>query len=127
MSIELHAEAGGEILVVKLSGTLKKPDYGRFVLKAEQLIKEHGKLRILCEVRNFDGFETAAEQEDGPDYSISKFELKHFAEVERLAFVGDEAWEQSWAAFRRPFAAATIRYFDQSHSHEGREWIYSKL
>ena len=127
MSVDLREEAGGRILVVKMSGTLKKPDYGRFVLKAEQLNKERGKIRILCEVRNFEGFETTGEQEDEPEKSLYEFELKHFAHVERVAFIGDEAWEQTWAAFRRPFAAATIHYFDQSHAHEGREWVYSGL
>jgi hypothetical protein len=127
MSVDLREEAGGSILVVKMSGTLRKADYGRFVLKAEQLIKKRGKLRILCEVHNFDGWETRAEQEDEPDQRIYEFELKHFADVERLAFVGAEAWEQTWAAFCRPFGAAAIRYFDQSKAHEAREWIYSEL
>lgn len=127
MSTELHEEAGGKILVVKISGTLRKADYKRFVFKADQLIKEHGKLRILCELHNFDGRETGAELQDEPDSSISEFQAKHFADVECLAFVGDEAWEQTWAAFRKPFAAAAIRYFDQSNAHEAREWIYSEL
>jgi hypothetical protein len=111
MSIELHEEAGGKVLVVKMSGTLGKADYGRFVLKAEQLIKKQGKLRILCEVHNFDGRETGAEQEDERDYRIYEFERQHFADVERLAFVGEEALEQTWAAFFKPFVAAEVRYF----------------
>ena len=127
MSVDLREEAGGRILVVKISGTLRKADYGRFVHKAEHMIKEQGKLRILCEVHDFDGRETSAYLEDEPDSSISEFEFKHFADVERLAFVGDEAWEQTWAAFRKPFAAAAIRYFDQSNAHKAREWIYSAL
>ncbi len=126
MSVDLREEAGGRILVVKISGPLRKADYGQFVLKAEQMIKEHGKLRILCEVHDLDGRETSAYLEDEPD-SFSEFEFKHFADVERLGFVGDEAWEQTWAAFRKPFAAAAIRYFDQSNAHKAREWIYSAL
>lgn len=127
MSIELREEAGGKILVVKMSGTLKESDFGRFVHKAEQLIKQQGKLRILCDVHGFDGRETGAEQDDERDHTIDAFERKHFADVERLAFVGEEALQQTWAAFHKPFVAATVRYFKEEQAAEARRWIYTDL
>jgi hypothetical protein len=127
MSIELHEEGGGRILVVEMSGILRNADCQQFVLKAEQLIKEHGKLRILCKAHNFAGWETGTFQKEQPDNSVYDFELKHFADVERVAFVGDEAWEQTWAAFRKPFAAAEVRYFKDEQSGEARRWMYDDL
>ncbi len=31
-----------------------------------------------------------------------KFDMKHFADIERLAIVGESKWEKGMAVFRRP-------------------------
>jgi hypothetical protein len=38
-----------------------------------------------------------------------KFSVKHFADIERLAMVGDKKWQRGMAAFCKPFTKATIR------------------
>ena len=58
-----------------------------------------------------------------PLWEDIKFDLKHFADIERLAIVGEKRWEQGMAAFCRPFTSAKIRYFDHSRIEEAREWI----
>jgi hypothetical protein len=121
VSIDLHEEAAGGILVVKLHGTLAKGDYAKFTKQAEQLIGKHGRLRILCHMQGFHGWEAEAPQED------LEFYFKHLNDIERLAFIGDQASEDGMAAFYKPFAAAQIRYFDESKAEEAREWIYAGL
>lgn len=56
MSVDLHEEEGIKVLVVKMSGKLTKEDYREFVPGVERLIKQHGKLRILCEMHDFHGW-----------------------------------------------------------------------
>ena len=51
------------------------------------------------------------------------FDFKHFADIERLAMVGEKKWEEWMAKFCRPFTNAEIRYFDQSQAEEARSWI----
>ena len=51
-------------------------------------MQQHGKICILFEMEDFHGWKTAALWED------LKFDLKHFAAIERLAMVGDRKWQK---------------------------------
>ena len=94
--LTLNEEAGGKILLVKISGKLSKEDYQRFVPDVERLIKDHGKIRILVQMHDFHGWELGALWED------IKFDMKHFGDIERLALVGESKWEAGMAAFCKP-------------------------
>ena len=117
MSVELHEEAGGKCLLVQLTGKLTKEDYGHFVPEVERLIKQEGKVRMLCRMHDFHGWTMGALWED------IKFDVKHFAHIERLALVGDRKWEAGMAVFCKPFTTAAIRYFDESQYDEANRWI----
>lgn len=121
MSVEINLEekAGHKILVVRASGKLSKEDYGHFIPAVERLIKEQGKIRLLFVMHDFHGWEAGALWED------IKFDVKHFADIERLALVGEKKWEEWMAEFCKPFTSAEIRYFDQSQADEGQSWIAS--
>ena len=56
-----------------------------------------------------------------------KFDVKHFADVERLALVGDRKWEHGMAVFCKPFTTAKIRYFDEHEADEASQWIHADL
>jgi hypothetical protein len=117
MSVELHEEAGGKCLLVKLSGKLTKEDYQHFVPEFERLVQREGKLRVLVRMHDFHGWTMGALWED------IKFDLKHFADIERLALVGERKWEAGMAAFCKPFTRATIRYFDEAQHDEALLWV----
>lgn len=121
MAAEMHEQADGKVLVIKLTGKLTKDDYERFVPQVERAIKEHGKVRLLVEMHDFHGWTVAALWED------LKFDLTHFRDIERLALVGDRKWEAGMAAFCKPFTTATIRYFDQTKRDEAADWIRAEI
>jgi hypothetical protein len=121
MSVELHEEADGKVLTLKISGKLAKEDYQQFVPEIERLIKKHKKIRVLCQMHDFHGWKMSALWED------IKFDVKHFADIELLALVGDSKWEAGMAVFCKPFTTAKIRYFDESKSAEAQEWIRAEL
>jgi hypothetical protein len=118
MTIEFHEELEGMVLVVKVSGKLSKADYEQFVPETERLIKLFGKIRVVFEMSDFHGWEMGAMWED------IKFDLKHFNDIERLAVIGDKAWEHGMAAFCMPFTTATIQYFDRNQSAAALNWIH---
>ena len=60
MSVDLHEEADGKVLVVNLSGKLTKEDYQRFVPEVERLIKQHGTVRLLVQMHDFHGWTAGA-------------------------------------------------------------------
>jgi hypothetical protein len=118
MAVELHEEAGGKVLIVKLTGKLTREDYEHFVPEVERLIGQHGKLRMVVQMHDFHGWTMGALWED------IKFDLKHFTHIERLALIGDRKWEAGMAVFCKPFTTATVRYFDEAQSQEAFTWIH---
>lgn len=115
--VEVSADVSSNIVRMHISGKLTADDYAFFVPELEGLIRQHGKVRLLLDVEDFHGW-TA-----GALWEYVKFDLKHFRDIERLAMIGDNAWEKSMAAFCRPFTSAKIRYFDREQSEDARAWI----
>ncbi len=117
MPIHLNEENGGTILVVHITGKLVQADYGHFVSDFERLVRQHGKLRVLFDMTGFHGWDAGAVWED------IKFDVKHFADIDRLAMVGDKTWQHGMATFFKPFTQATTRYFDHADNAEARTWL----
>jgi hypothetical protein len=120
MTIAVRAKPEEKSLEIQVSEKLSKEDYVSFVPEVERLIERHGKIRILFEMRDFHGWELGALWED------SKFDLKHFADIERLAMVGDKKWEEWMAKFCRPFTSAKIQYFPVGELDQARNWLSSE-
>ena len=121
MAVKLTESAGGRMLEIQVSGKLTHDDYRQFVPEFERLVKEHGKIRLLFEMVDFHGWKLGAMWDD------IKFDAKHFADIERLAMVGDKTWEKGMSAFCKPFTKASIRYFDHTAISEARAWIADQL
>jgi hypothetical protein len=117
MAIQLNEENGGKIVAVHVSGKLAKADYEHFVPEFERLVRQHGKLNVLFDMAGFHGWEGGALWDD------IKFDMKHFADINRLAMVGETKWQHGMATFCKPFTKATIRYFDQADAAEARKWL----
>jgi hypothetical protein len=117
MAIQLNEEGDGKILAVHVSGKLTAADYAHFVPEFERLVRQHGKLRVLFDMTGFHGWEAGALWDD------IKFGAKHFADIERLAMVGEAKWQKGMAAFCKPFTKATIQYFDHANAGEARKWL----
>jgi hypothetical protein len=117
VELSLNKATGHRILFVRASGKLSKEDYYHFLPEVERLLNEDGKIRLLFEMQDFHGWKAGGLWED------IRFDLKHFADIERLAMVGDRKWEQWMATFCKPFISAEIRYFDEERRDEARRWI----
>lgn len=116
MPIE-HKNDIGKLLEFHLSGKLTKSDYETFVPLVESVVREYGKIRILMVMHDFHGWEASALWED------IKFDVKHFADIERLAMVGEKTWQEWMAKFCRPFTTAKIKYFEAGELEKARTWI----
>jgi hypothetical protein len=117
--ITLQETNGGKVLEVQMTGKLDKVDYEYFVPAVERLVKQHGKIRILVEMRDFHGWTAGALWED------IKFDAQHMGDIERIAMVGETKWQQGMSIFCKPFTAAKIRYFDRGAIDEARAWLDS--
>ncbi|MEO8060713.1 MAG: STAS/SEC14 domain-containing protein [Burkholderiales bacterium] len=117
MSIQFNEENGGKILVVHVSGKLVKEDYASLVPEVDRLARERGKLRLLIDMADFHGWDAAAAWED------LKLGVKHFADIEKIAVIGETRWQHAMASFCKPFARAAVRYFDHGAAAEARRWL----
>jgi hypothetical protein len=117
MAATLNEKNGGKVLEVQVSGKLTHDDYNHFVPAFERLVKQHGKVRVLFEMAAFHGWDAGALWDD------IKFDVRHFADIERLAIVDDKKWEKGMSTFCRPFTTAKIRYFDSATIKDARAWL----
>ena len=113
----INIATSGNCLEVSVSGKLTKEFYEDFVPAVEKLINEHGKINILMLMHDFHGWTAGALWED------TKFALKHFGGMERLAVIGETKWQKGMASFCKPFTKAEVRYFDHSQVEEARTWL----
>jgi hypothetical protein len=116
MAIEID-DSNSAYLAIKLSGKLTAADYEEFVPSVEAIVQEKGSIRILMTMHDFHGWEMAATWED------TKFGVRHFHDIERLAMVGEKAWQHGMAVFCKPFTKAEVRYFDASAPGDAETWI----
>jgi len=72
---------------------------------------------VLFDIADLQGWDAGVVWED------IKFDIKHFADIERLAMIGDKKWQHGMAMFFKPFTKATIRYFDHAEAPEARKWL----
>lgn len=117
MSVQLNEEKEGKLLVIRVSGKLVKEDYEHFVPEFDRLILKFGKLNLLLDMTDFHGWTASALWED------TKFGVKHYHDISKLAMIGDKAWQHGLATFCKPFTQAEVRYFDRSEAAEARKWL----
>jgi len=71
----------------------------------------------MFDLAGFQGWEGSALWE------CIKFDFKHFADIERIAMVGDARWEHGMAAFCKPFTKAKVQCFDHANIAGARKWL----
>jgi hypothetical protein len=105
------------ILGFKLSGKLHDEDYKTFVPLIDNAIAKEGKVRLLAQFHDFQGWDLHALWDD------IKFSTTHCTKIERIAIVGERKWEEWMAKVCKPFTMAKIRYFDASQVDAAWAWL----
>jgi hypothetical protein len=115
--IEQLPESSGKVLGFKLSGKLHDADYATFVPLVDAAIAKDGKVRLLAQFHDFQGWDLHALWDD------IKFSTTHCTKIERIALVGEKKWEEWMAKVCKPFTMAKIQYFDAADLGEAWAWI----
>ena len=115
--IEQLPQTSEKVLGFKTSGKLHDADYKRFVPLVDAAIAKDGKVRLLAQFHDFHGWDLHALWDD------VKFSTTHCTEMERIALVGEKAWEKWMAAVCKPFTMAKIKYFDASDIDAAKAWL----
>lgn len=117
MPLHVTEEIHGKLMEVHVTGKLERADYEKFVPDTEKLIREHGRIRLLVVMEDFHGWHAGAFWED------LKWDVKHFADIERVAVVGETKWQEWMTLFCRPFTIARVRFFEHGQREDARAWL----
>jgi len=102
-------------LVVEASGRLSAEDYRSLVPRLEEEIQEQGKLRLLIRLREFKGWTPKALLDD------LRFDIRHHGDFDRVAIVGEHAWEKLGTQVSAPFFSGSMRFFEDES--EAQAWL----
>ena len=106
-----------EFAIIRATGTLTKADFAGFSDEFDRQVRERGKLRILFDATQFDGWSSTGIWEE------LKFDVEHNHDISRLAFVGDKKWQETFVKALKPFTFGATRYFEESEMSEAQEWL----
>lgn len=106
-----------DIIYVRASGKLTKPDYDRFREEFEKLARIEGPMRVLIDLKDFERWEIGGLWED------MKFDIAHHDDPGCVAVVGEREWEDWATRLAKPFFKAEMRYFERARAGEAREWL----
>ncbi len=76
-------------------GKLVKADYAHFVPEIERLVRQHAQISVLFDLTGCHGWEAAAL------WDKIKFDITHFADIERIAVIRDKPGIRSGSTKRR--------------------------
>ena len=119
--IEVLPTASDQILAFKMSGTLHDNDYARFVPAIDAAVARYGKVRLLAQFHDFEGWDAKALWAD------IKFSTTHCTKIDRIALVGEKKWEKWMATVCKPFTMAKIEYFDAARIDDAKKWLAEGL
>jgi hypothetical protein len=115
--IEQLQQSSGKVLGFKISGKLHDEDYKKFVPVIDAAVAKEGKIRLMAQFHDFHGWDLHGLWDD------IKFSTTHCLDIERVALVGDKAWEKWMAKVCKPFTRARIKYFDSSEIESALAWL----
>jgi hypothetical protein len=111
--IEIVQEKNSNVVYIPVTEHLHKQDYELFVPTIGEIAKKHGKVRILFDLAQFNGWNRGA----------LWFGIRQFPDIERVAFIGDTRWESDVDLIAHAFTQAQIRYFEHERKEQAVAWV----
>jgi len=109
------------IIGMRVSEKLSKEDIEGLRTYLEKQIIDHGDLRLLIHMSDWNGWDSFnAMWED------LKTEIKLNKHIERIAMVGEEDFDRWMASIARPFTKGTVRYFKSKNLDQAWDWMHEE-
>jgi hypothetical protein len=104
---------------IQLKGRMSAQDYETLLPYIDEIIAHHGTIRILTDLRDFEGVEFWTVLRTPPQA------FKYSSKVEKKAIITDESWIYTWARLLAPFFKTEVRCFPSSKIEEAWKWVCS--
>ncbi|MDH3590871.1 MAG: STAS/SEC14 domain-containing protein [Planctomycetota bacterium] len=115
--IEFQIVPDRNIIEFVIAGAITRDNLAPLLAACEKIIAEHGKIRMLKQVRSIGHVDLAAVWEN------LRFGFHHLKDLERVAAVADQAWMGNLAKLANPFLSAEMRFFTTDRIEDARAWL----
>lgn len=115
----LHMQdLGNDILQIQLLGKLDAAAYARAEENLDAYVRDHGRFKLLLDLREFDGWQGLAALGDH-----LKLVRDHRHIPTKVAVLGDEGWQKLAQKLLGHFVDAETRYFDEADADAAHNWL----
>ena len=104
------------IIGIRVEGRMEEEDYKGLLLFIESLIKKHGTIRILIDLRAFTGGDLQGVLKTLPYF-------KYSSKVEKKALVTDQRWIYASTKLLSPFVRTEVRCFPSFEIEKAWKWV----
>lgn len=112
---QILPETKGNIIAIRMSGTVTPTDYERAVPKLEVIYDTSERFRLFIDWQALDGWEKGAKS------ASLAFLMTHRGLVERVAIVGDDRWGDEVQRVADIYKWSEVRLFP--HADDAWEWL----
>jgi hypothetical protein len=117
MPVQVKYEPNG-ICVLRISGTLKRSEFGAEQDALARKIDMGSKPRLLVILENFEGWER------GADWNDLDFLFSHSHKITKIAIVAESRWEALALAFAGAgVRRAPVKFFPPNELEQARSWL----
>jgi len=117
MSAKIVDSTGG-VLTIKFTGKLRQPELAAVQRSTREFVEQHGKVRVLAVVENFQGWEK------GGDWGDLSLQMEVDPHIEKMAIVGERRWEELALIFTaKGLRRFPIEYFPPAELGRARAWL----
>ena len=113
LTIEPHTP--DNVVVGHAGGKLTHEDYETFRDHIEEMVHEHGSVRVMLVLEDFHGWDFQAAWDD------LKLALQYPGKFDRCAILGDRSWQEWMIKLAKPFFR--VKYFDRGQREAAWRWL----
>lgn len=113
----IHIDSQGDIVTLRLLGKLEPSAYDGVSDEIDNVMSHSEHVRLVLDLREFDGWSGLGAL--GNHLSLVR---EHYRVPERIAIVGEKAWQKMAEKIMSKFVRAQSRFFDSSNYDAAIEW-----
>lgn len=118
-AIKYKNNPNSNIVEIYVDGKITETDLERVISLLKVDLQKHGKLRILEDIRSFEGIDPIALWKD------LQFGLSHINDITHAAVVADAKWMRTFAEALDNVLSAKVKAFESAQIDEAKVWLAS--
>jgi len=115
--LEYRNNPDNNIVELTIEGKITEADLDRVITQIKADIGKHGKLRLLEEIRSFEGIDPITLWKD------AQFGLNHVNDFTHVAVVADAEWMRTISTAADNILSAQVKAFEGSQIEVARNWL----